>query len=70
MKWHKTAAEALAGTTFDGMTVMAGGLGLRGIPENSIAALRDIGVKNLTVISNNCGVDEFGLGILLEPARY
>ena len=69
MKWHKTVAEALAGTTFDGMTVMAGGFGLCGIPENSIAALRDIGVKNLTVISNNCGVDGFGLGILLETAQ-
>ena len=69
MKWHKTAAEALAGTTFDGMTVMAGGFGLCGIPENSIAALRDMGVKNLTVISNNCGVDEFGLGILLATGQ-
>jgi len=69
MKWHKTAAEALAGTTFDGMTVMAGGFGLCGIPENSITALRDIGVKNLTVISNNCGVDEFGLGILLATGQ-
>jgi len=69
MKWHKTAAEALAGTTFDGMTVMAGGFGLCGIPENSIAALRDLGVKNLTVISNNCGVDEFGLGILLATGQ-
>ncbi len=69
MKWHKTAAEALAGTTFDGMTVMAGGFGLCGIPENSITALRDIGVKNLTVISNNCGVDGFGLGILLETGQ-
>ena len=69
MKWHKTAAEALAGTTFDGMTVMAGGFGLCGIPENSIAALRDIGVKDLTVISNNCGVDEFGLGILLATGQ-
>ena len=69
MKWHKTAAEALVGTTFDGMTVMAGGFGLCGIPENSITALRDIGVKNLTVISNNCGVDEFGLGILLATGQ-
>jgi len=51
------------------MTVMAGGFGLCGIPENSIAALRDIGVKNLTVISNNCGVDEFGLGILLATGQ-
>ena len=69
MKFHQTAADALAGTTFDGMTVMAGGFGLCGIPENSITALRDIGVKNLTVISNNCGVDEFGLGILLATGQ-
>ena len=69
MKCYKTAAEALAGTTFDGMTVMAGGFGLCGIPENSIAALRDTGVKNLTVISNNAGVDGFGLGMLLATGQ-
>jgi 3-oxoacid CoA-transferase subunit A len=51
---------------FDGMTIMAGGFGLCGIPENLITAIRDSGIKNLTVISNNCGVDGFGLGILLE----
>jgi 3-oxoacid CoA-transferase subunit A len=48
------------------MTIMAGGFGLCGIPENLITAIRDSGIKNLTVISNNCGVDGFGLGILLE----
>ena len=69
MKCFKTAAEALAGTTFDGMTVMAGGFGLCGIPENSIAALRDTGVKDLTVISNNAGVDGFGLGMLLATGQ-
>jgi len=69
MKVYKTAAEALAGTTFDGMTVMAGGFGLCGIPENAIAALRDTGVKDLTVISNNAGVDGFGLGILLATGQ-
>src|SRR6476659_7615054 len=69
MKVYKNAAEALAGTTFDGMTVMAGGFGLCGIPENAIAALRDTGVKDLTVISNNAGVDGFGLGILLATGQ-
>ena len=49
----------------DGATILAGGFGLCGIPENCIAALRELGVKNLTVVSNNCGVDDFGLGILL-----
>ena len=59
------AASALEGLTFDGMTVMSGGFGLCGIPEHLIAALRDSGVKDLTVISNNAGVDGFGLGQLL-----
>ena len=65
-KLRKDAAEALDGLLFDGMTIMAGGFGLCGIPENLIAAIRAHGVKDLTVISNNCGVDGFGLGILLE----
>lgn len=69
MKVYKTAADALASITFDGMTVMAGGFGLCGIPENSIEALRDIGVRNLTVISNNAGVDGFGLGLLLASGQ-
>jgi 3-oxoacid CoA-transferase subunit A len=56
------AKTALEGIPFDGMTVMSGGFGLCGIPENLIAALRDTGVKGLTVISNNAGVDGFGLG--------
>ncbi|MDP2212239.1 CoA transferase subunit A [Phenylobacterium sp.] len=51
------------------MTIMAGGFGLCGIPENLIAAIRDTGVKDLTVISNNCGVDDFGLGILLAGGQ-
>ncbi|NBB52854.1 3-oxoacid CoA-transferase subunit A [Rhizobium sp. CRIBSB] len=63
------ATAALAGLTFDGMTVMSGGFGLCGIPENLIAALRDSGVKGLTVISNNAGVDGFGLGQLLETRQ-
>jgi len=50
----------------DGATVLAGGFGLCGIPEKCIAALRELGTKNLTFVSNNCGVDDFGLGILLQ----
>ncbi len=50
----------------DGVTIMIGGFGLCGIPENSIAALRDKGTKNLTVISDNAGVDDFGIGLLLQ----
>jgi 3-oxoacid CoA-transferase subunit A len=64
-KVFKDAKTALEGLTFDNMTVMSGGFGLCGIPENLIAALRDSGVKGLTVISNNAGVDGFGLGQLL-----
>ena len=65
-KIYDDAATALEGLTFDGMTIMSGGFGLCGIPELCIAALRELGVKDLTVISNNAGVDGFGLGILLE----
>ena len=64
-KVYSDAKAALAGLTFDDMTVMSGGFGLCGIPENLIKALRDSGVKGLTVISNNAGVDGFGLGQLL-----
>lgn len=53
----------------DGMTVLAGGFGLCGIPENLIAQIRKLGVRDLTVVSNNCGVDGFGLGILLEDRQ-
>lgn len=63
------AATALKGLAFDGMTVMSGGFGLCGIPENLIAALRDSGVTGLTVISNNAGVDGFGLGQLLTTRQ-
>lgn len=65
-KIYPNAAEALKGVIADGMIVMAGGFGLCGIPENSIAEIRKLGTKNLTFISNNCGVDDFGLGILLK----
>jgi 3-oxoacid CoA-transferase subunit A len=60
-----TIQEALEGIS-DGASIMAGGFGLVGIPEKLIQGLRDRGVRNLTVISNNCGVDEWGLGILLQ----
>ncbi len=63
------AKAALEGLTFDGMTVMSGGFGLCGIPEHLIAALRESGTKGLTVISNNAGVDGFGLGQLLETRQ-
>src|ERR1700761_4164206 len=63
------AKTALEGLVFDNMTVMSGGFGLCGIPENLIAALRDSGVKGITVISNNAGVDGFGLGQLLETRQ-
>ncbi len=64
-----SAAEALQGYLFDGMTIMAGGFGLCGIPEHLILALRDSGVKDITVVSNNCGVDDFGLGLLLQTRQ-
>jgi len=68
-KVQTSAAEALAGLLFDGMTIMSGGFGLCGIPENLIAAIRETGVKDLTVVSNNCGVDDFGLGVLLAGGQ-
>src|SRR5205085_4449847 len=68
-KVRNTAVDALSGLLFDGMTIMSGGFGLCGIPENLIAALKESGVKDVTVISNNCGVDDFGLGILLQAKR-
>jgi len=68
-KVFPNAAAALDGLLFDGMTVMAGGFGLCGIPETLILALRDSGVKGLTVVSNNAGVDDFGLGLLLQTRQ-
>ncbi|MBI1250956.1 MAG: 3-oxoacid CoA-transferase subunit A [Alphaproteobacteria bacterium] len=64
-----SARAALEGLTFDGMIVMSGGFGLCGIPENLIIALRDSGVKDITVISNNAGVDDWGLGLLLKTRQ-
>src|SRR5262249_10641500 len=63
-KVYADARSALAGLLKDGMLIMAGGFGLCGIPETLILAIRDAGVKNLTVVSNNCGVDGKGLGVL------
>src|SRR5579872_6980534 len=68
-KVRRTAEAALEGVLRDGMLIMAGGFGLCGIPENLIAAIRASGVKNLMVVSNNCGVDDFGLGILLAGGQ-
>ncbi|MCC5916541.1 MAG: CoA transferase subunit A [Cryomorphaceae bacterium] len=64
----KDAKEAIVGIE-NAMTCMFGGFGLSGIPENSIQAIRDNGVKNLTCISNNAGVDDFGLGLLLQTRQ-
>jgi 3-oxoacid CoA-transferase subunit A len=68
-KVRNSASEALDGLLRDGVTIMAGGFGLCGIPEHLIAAIRDAGVKELTVVSNNCGIDDFGLGILLAGGQ-
>ncbi len=68
-KVYKDAKSVLEGLLFDGMTIMSGGFGLCGIPEKLIAALRDSQVKDLTVISNNAGVDDFGLGLLLATRQ-
>ncbi|MBI1339602.1 3-oxoacid CoA-transferase subunit B [bacterium] len=68
-KVYSSAAAALDGLLFDGMTLMSGGFGLCGIPENLIEAVKEAGVKNLTVISNNAGVDGFGLGVLLNTRQ-
>ena len=68
-KVYPSAADALKGVVADGQLLAVGGFGLCGIPEALIAALRDSGVKNLTVISNNAGVDGFGLGMLLETRQ-
>ena len=68
-KVYADATSALAGLLKDGMTIMAGGFGLCGIPEVLISAIRDSGVKNLTVVSNNCGTDGKGLGLLLDTRQ-
>ena len=68
-KLFPSAGEALKGVVADGQLMAVGGFGLCGIPEALIDALRDSGVKNLTVVSNNAGVDGFGLGKLLDFLR-
>jgi 3-oxoacid CoA-transferase subunit A len=68
-KIYASAQDALDGLLFDGMTIAAGGFGLCGIPELLIAAIRDAGTKNLTVASNNAGIDDFGLGVLLQSRQ-
>lgn len=68
-KIYENAQTALDGLVSDGMTVMSGGFGLCGIAENLIVALRDSGVTGLTVVSNNAGVDDFGLGLLLQTRQ-
>ena len=68
-KIYDTPHNALTGLLFDGMTIAAGGFGLCGIPELLICSIRDAGTKNLTVASNNAGVDDFGLGLLLQTRQ-
>lgn len=67
-KVYASAREACADIP-DGASLLVGGFGLCGIPENCIRALRELGTKNLTVVSNNCGVDDFGLGVLLRSRQ-
>lgn len=67
-KVYQNAIEALRDVK-DNMTLLVGGFGLCGIPENCIAALRELGAKNLTCVSNNAGVDDFGLGLLLQTRQ-
>ena len=68
-KVYASADAALDGLLFDGMSIAAGGFGLCGIPENCIAAIHKAGVKDLVIASNNCGVDGFGLGVLLDARQ-
>src|ERR1044071_2583763 len=68
-KVFPNAKAALESLLHDNMTVAAGGFGLCGIPENLIAALRDSGVKGLTIVGNNAGVDDFGMGLLLTARQ-
>mgnify|MGYP000415737534 CR=1 FL=1 len=68
-KLYDSPAAALDGLCFDGMTIMSGGFGLSGNPESLIPALRETGVRGLTVISNNCGADGFGLWLLLDNGQ-
>lgn len=68
-KVYASASAALEGLLFDGMTMAAGGFGLCGIPELLIEAIKQAGTKDITIASNNCGVDDFGLGVLLKTRQ-
>ncbi|MDA8784700.1 CoA transferase subunit A [Planktomarina temperata] len=68
-KLYGSASEALEGLLFDGMFIAAGGFGLCGLPENLLASIRDAGTKDLIFASNNAGVDDFGIGILLQTRQ-
>ena len=68
-KFYNNANDALTDLLFNGMTIMSGGFGLCGLPENLILSLKDSGVQDLTVISNNAGTEEHGLGLLLETRQ-
>ena len=68
-KVYGSASEAMDGLLFDGMFIAAGGFGLCGLPENLLNAIRTVGTKNLTFASNNAGVDDFGIGILLQTRQ-
>ena len=68
-KVYETADAALNGLLFDGMFIASGGFGLCGIPELLLQAIKDAGTKDLTFASNNAGVDEFGIGLLLESRQ-
>ena len=68
-KVFPSAREALDGLVFDGMKIAAGGFGLCGIPEELIEAIRVLKVKDLVIASNNAGVDDFGIGILLQTKQ-
>ena len=68
-KVYPSAEAALEGVTSDGMTIAVGGFGLCGIPEQLIIALRDSGAKDITAVSNNAGIDDWGLGLLLQTRQ-
>jgi 3-oxoacid CoA-transferase subunit A len=68
-KIYENPQAALEGLLFEGMFIVAGGFGLCGIPELLIDAIRHAGTKHLTIASNNCGVDDFGLGVLLKTKQ-
>ena len=68
-KVYGNAGEALKGLLFDGMFIASGGFGLCGIPEILLQAIKDAGTKDLTFASNNAGIDDFGIGILLESRQ-